>query len=239
MSGRSSFSTVYLASSLSRPPSSVTRWRATATWFRFALSGWFKRIPKLKASCYRSSATRSIAQPSEVEGFIKWIKRLQWSDGRVLEITCRTLGVDESTFLNDIQPYMTIDQLTQLASDGFTLGGHGRVHVQLGQVQQPELEAEIVESCRIIREISKADRVPFAFPFSGSGVDRRLLCDIMARNPFISLLFDTQDFAKDEWFIVNRVGADEPSRLGPSVGTAASVVRHGCIKEIQSRFGVT
>ncbi|MFY9532033.1 MAG: polysaccharide deacetylase family protein [Candidatus Acidiferrales bacterium] len=175
----------------------------------------------------------------DVEGFVKWIKGLKWADRHALDVACRTLGVDERTFLQDVQPYMTVEQLTQLASDGFALGGHGRVHVQLGQVQQPELEAEIVESCKIIREISKAERVPFAFPFSGSGVDRRLLCDIMARNPFISLVFDTQEFAKDQRFIVNRIGADEPSRLGPNVGTAASVVRQACIREIQLRFGVT
>jgi peptidoglycan/xylan/chitin deacetylase (PgdA/CDA1 family) len=174
----------------------------------------------------------------DVEGFVGWIKRLKWVDRSVLDVTCRTLGVDERAFLQGVQPYMTIDQLTQLVRDGFTLGGHGRVHVQLGQVQPPELEAEIVESCEIIREISKAERVPFAFPFSGNGVDRRLLSDIMARNPFVSLVFDTQEFAKDQKFIVNRIMADEPSSLGLNFGTAASMVRQACVREIQTRLGL-
>lgn len=187
----------------------------------------------------RTLNDRAGCQATDVDGFVKWIKRLKWADEQVLNLTCLSLGVDENRFLRDAKPYMTVEQLTQLVRDGFTLGGHGRVHVQLGQVRQPELEAEIVDSCRIIQGISKVPHLPFAFPFSGSGVDRQLLRDIVARNPFISLIFDTQEFTKDESFIVNRISADEPSPLGKNTGTATSLVRQACIHEISRRLALT
>lgn len=173
----------------------------------------------------------------DLEGFVRWSKELKWCEQKALDITCRTLGVDEKAFLRDVRPYMTLDELTQLSREGFTLGGHGTVHVQLGELQEAEqVEAEIVESCTFIREISKAKQVPFAFPFSGQGVNRQLLRDIMTRHPFISLIFDTRELAKDEPFIVNRIGADEPSQLGRHVGTAASVIRRACNRELELRF---
>ena len=105
---------------------------------------------------------------------------------------------------------MTTDQVKQLASEGFTVGSHGSTHLPMQQFSPQEMEAHIVSSCETVRSMTGQARVPFAFPYTGRGIDRGILAAILRRNPFIDLLFDTQDFSRDEDFVVQRIGADRP-----------------------------
>ena len=105
---------------------------------------------------------------------------------------------------------MSKRQITDLAADGFVIGGHGRSHLPLQRMTAEEQEREIVESCAVVRDITGRKRVPFAFPYGGGGIDRGFLADVMSRHEFIELFFDTQGLRESPWFVVNRTWADFP-----------------------------
>ena len=146
------------------------------------------------------------------EGFARWIKGLGSRDAQPLAQVCSVLGVDVNRFLLEERPYLTAHALQQLADEGAIVGAHSRSHARLGTLGDPRtVEEEIVGSCEVIRNLTGAQRVPFAFPFSGAGVDRALLSNIMRRNPFVGPFFDVHGFRKDEPFVLHRIAADTPS----------------------------
>jgi peptidoglycan/xylan/chitin deacetylase (PgdA/CDA1 family) len=97
-----------------------------------------------------------------------------------------------------------------MADEGFTIGSHTRSHPKLVQVTPEQMEAEIVESSRIIQNITGTEIVPFAFPNTATGIDRKLLAGIREHNPFLGLFFDAKGFQEDVSFIVNRIWAEKP-----------------------------
>ncbi|MFO0893148.1 MAG: polysaccharide deacetylase family protein [Isosphaeraceae bacterium] len=127
-----------------------------------------------------------------------------------IERACEGLGVDIDAYARGRRLYLTCEQIRQLAADGFTIGGHGLAHRPLQQMHPTEIEQEIVRSCEFVREVSGQSTVPFAFPYSGEGIDRRLLGEIRERHPFLGMIFDTQSLRRELPFIVDRVAADTP-----------------------------
>jgi len=93
-------------------------------------------------------------------------------------------------------------------AEGFTFGAHTKTHRKLAPLSDAEIESEIVDSCRVVRDITGQATVPFSFPHSAFGLDRQLLADIRSRHPFIGLLFDTKGLRRDADFIVNRIWAE-------------------------------
>lgn len=137
------------------------------------------------------------------EDFIRWVKTIHNEDQ--VSLVCSVLQVDIAGYLNDHQPYLTREQIRTLASEGFTIGAHSRRHQKLGRLSPAAMADEILGSCQAVAEITGQDSVPFSFPNSGDGVDRRFLEDLRKSHPEIGLIFDTKGLKKDTSFIVNRI----------------------------------
>lgn len=172
-----------------------------------------------------SEANRIVAEIAgdepvrDVGGFATWIRRgIRNPDSgaeEVLDRLCARLGVDVDGFLAKERPYMTRAQVKQLADEGFTIGGHTRMHWHMGSTRgEDRIEREIVESCRVAGEVTGSERVPFAFPYDAEGVDRAFLAGVLERNPFLGRLFGTGSLQLDAPFMVNRMLADSPPALG-------------------------
>ena len=98
--------------------------------------------------------------------------------------------------------------------NGFKIGAHTRRHSFLADLTAEEMEAEIVGSCNEVRDITGDDKVPFAFPFSGAGVQRAFVQYLRQKHPVIGPVFDTGGVAIDAPFVFNRITADCPSSNG-------------------------
>lgn len=161
---------------------------------------------KMVLTSVNNAMDLNLADPA---GFERWIHQLQATDEPVIDMTAKMLGVDVKDYLKDRQPYMTSQQIKQLHADGFTIGAHTVRHAKLSSLSPAEVESEIVDSARFIQELTGQERVPFSFPYSGTGTDRSLLAGIRARHPFLGLFYDTIDLRKDVDFIVNRIWAEK------------------------------
>lgn len=148
--------------------------------------------------------------------FQAWVHSFDAGTHPALDGFCERLGVDVEGWLREHRPYLTRDEVRQLARDGFTIGGHTRWHLHLGSQSDGALvEAEIVESCREVAELTgSSEPVPFAFPYDADGVDRGFLRDLRRRHPFLGLFFGTRGLSLDADFLINRMISDAPPRWG-------------------------
>jgi len=143
---------------------------------------------------------------------LQWLLQLPASEeGQLVGLLAR-LGIDSRSYLRKAQPYLTTEQIRQLHADGFAIGAHSLSHRRLQDLPRAEAEHEIVESCRIVREITGQTTVPFAFPYFGGGLDRPWLARLREQHDFIGLFFDTDGLREDEPFVVQRVFGERFSR---------------------------
>ena len=143
---------------------------------------------------------------------LRWLLLLPASEEPLARALLARLGVDAAGYLEQVKPYLTSEQLRQLHADGFTIGAHSCSHRRLQELSPAEAEREIVESCRIVRAITGQSSVPFAFPYSGGGLDRTWLAGLRERHEDLGLFFDTNGVCADEPFIVQRVFGERFTR---------------------------
>jgi peptidoglycan/xylan/chitin deacetylase (PgdA/CDA1 family) len=149
--------------------------------------------------------------PPAVRPLLQWLLTAPESDMDVLNALAARLELDPQKYVQQVQPYLTKAQIRTLQSGGFTIGAHSCSHRLLQALPVAEAEREIVDSCRIICALTGQATVPFAFPYSGSGIDRNWLASLRRRHEFIGLFFDTGGMAEDADFVVQRVFGE---RLG-------------------------
>jgi peptidoglycan/xylan/chitin deacetylase (PgdA/CDA1 family) len=143
---------------------------------------------------------------------LRWLLQLPAHEEPLARALLARLGIDAARYLEEVKPYLTSEQLRQLHADGFTIGAHSVSHPRLQELAPAEAEREIVESCRSVRAITGQSSVPFAFPYSGGGLDRAWLAGLRARHPDLGLFFDTNGVCADESFIVQRVFGERFTR---------------------------
>lgn len=139
----------------------------------------------------------------------------------LLDMLCERLGVDVQAYLAKNRPYLSVQQILQLQANGFTVGAHSCSHPRLQELSPSQAEYEIVESCRLISELTGQRSVPFAFPWSGHNLDRAWLARIRREHEFVGLYFDTQGFREDVPFVVQRISGER----APGTGSMSSVLR--------------
>jgi peptidoglycan/xylan/chitin deacetylase (PgdA/CDA1 family) len=160
---------------------------------------------------------------------INSILSLKKKDSARIDRVCETLEVDYKIYLEKNKPYLTQGQIKALLRSGFKIGAHTRRHPLLAGLTAEEIEAEIVGSCNEVRDISGDNEVPFAFPFSGAGVERAFLQYLRQKHPVIGPVFDTGGIAADASFVFNRVTADCPLSNG-AVRTNIPDLLHGAYR---------
>src|SRR5262249_51135758 len=132
----------------------------------------------------RINAELDLSLP-DFQAMTRWMGGLGHSDQPVLDYTCTMLGIDVAAYLQARKPYLSTSQIATLVADGFTVGAHSKTHPILGELPKKAQEDEIMQSSAIIRELTGAKEIPFAFPFSGDGVDRNLLKEMKSKLSFL------------------------------------------------------
>ncbi len=154
-----------------------------------------------------------LASPAQIE-LALWLLGFEEDGVDEIERACALFGVNPDAYARTRPLFMSSAQVRQLAAEGFTIGSHGRTHLPIQRAGLEMMEQEIVASCSLVRELSGQKRVPFAFPYGGSGIKRSALAEILRRHDFVDLFFDTGGLRCDEPFIINRVWADPPPAQG-------------------------
>ena len=89
-----------------------------------------------------------------LQPLLQWLLTIEPGDDSLLALLAVRLGVNADAYLREAQPYMTASQIRALRHDGFTIGAHSRSHRLLQKLSRNEAAREIVDSCRIIRDLT-------------------------------------------------------------------------------------
>jgi hypothetical protein len=154
---------------------------------------------RLLRSCIRGDAQTRLAC---------WLCGLKWEESELRNKACEVLGVDVRANTARRPVFMTTAQLRQLADEGFVIGGHGLSHRPLQGLPPKVVRREILDSCAFVRDVTGQKRVPFAFPYSGHGVDLSGLQALVDPYDFIDLFFDTGGLNRSGYRTVTRFWAD-------------------------------
>ena len=141
------------------------------------------------------------------EAFFRELKSLSGLQEGRIDAICRKMDLDIGQYLNERRPYLTTEEVKIMATDGFTIGAHGKTHTRLNMLSKKAMNDEILDSCEFVRDLTGQEPVPFAFPFDGNGIDRSLLKKLMKENPLLGMMFGTGGLEQDEAFILNRIEA--------------------------------
>jgi peptidoglycan/xylan/chitin deacetylase (PgdA/CDA1 family) len=75
------------------------------------------------------------------------------------------LGGDNGWAAEPRKDLMTAEQVRRMAAAGMEIGSHGLRHVRLAAADATELESEVAESRRILREVSDQEVTGFCYPY--------------------------------------------------------------------------
>lgn len=168
------------------------------------------------------------------EELVTWLCALDHTNSAVINAVCDMLPIDVAGYLRRCAPYLTTDQIRQLARDGFTIGAHSLTHPRLQDLPaHAEIEREIVTSCQIVRDMTGAEQVPFAFPHNGSGIDRAFLAEIRRRNSVVGLYFDSKQLQEDQPFVVQRIIGDAPRGARSRMSNLPYILRRLYIEQVR------
>lgn len=115
---------------------------------------------------------------------------LRFSDGPILKDLAASLDVDFGEYLRHNRPYLTTEQVLELARQGFEFGAHSARHPYFKEIPLQRQRQEISQSVEFIRALDLPCRY-FAFPFDDNGVPTSVF-DYM-RSIGLVLSFGTSD----------------------------------------------
>jgi peptidoglycan/xylan/chitin deacetylase (PgdA/CDA1 family) len=109
-----------------------------------------------------------------------------YADLMSLDQMAEDVGLNWQEYLEKENPYMTLEQLSQLESDGFTIGAHSWDHPEFWLLDEERQLDEIRESMEWLAANFSPKIKAFAFPFTDFGVSpfvfdairRERLCDL-------------------------------------------------------------
>jgi peptidoglycan/xylan/chitin deacetylase (PgdA/CDA1 family) len=104
----------------------------------------------------------------------QFLRQSAYTDHPILDQLADILGIDFQDYLNRQKPYLSLEQIRNLQTDGFLIGAHGMDHREFFLSSESEIINEISASMSfVIREVNPPAKL-FAFPFTDFEVPDRV-----------------------------------------------------------------
>ncbi|MDD3080420.1 MAG: polysaccharide deacetylase family protein [Paludibacter sp.] len=100
------------------------------------------------------------------------LKKLTYSDEELILKIANVLNIDFSEFLKKEKPYMSTDQIKELAKKGFTIGAHSKSHPYYPTISEEQRIAETNESMDFVIDKFNQPLRLFSFPFTDYAMDK-------------------------------------------------------------------
>jgi peptidoglycan/xylan/chitin deacetylase (PgdA/CDA1 family) len=126
--------------------------------------------------------SRGLLQPKREKYFIH--------ESQLLDEVADRNGVSFSDYLAINQPYMTLEEILSLKSDGFTIGSHSLNHPEFWTLSEDEQYRQIAESMKWVVDHFQPEIKAFSFPFTDDQVKLSLFEKLKA-NDVIDITFGT------------------------------------------------
>lgn len=125
----------------------------------------------------------------------KEIFKISYKEQAKLDEVAAYFAVDFNQYLHEHKPYLSSEQLFELAENGFYLGGHSIDHPDFHQISQEERLRQVKESVDDVQEKFNLGYRIFSFPFYDYLIDLQFFK--MLQSIQIDLSFGTSGIKKD------------------------------------------
>jgi len=126
----------------------------------------------------------------------QFLHHTAYTDNWLLDQTARIFDINFGQFLTQNKPYMTMEQIRELESDGFLIGAHGMDHREFFLSSEEEIMEQISSSIDFITRELNPPLKTFAFPYTDFNVSDAVF-EKANRNKLWDLSFGTAGI-KDE-----------------------------------------
>ena len=128
----------------------------------------------------------------------KFIISMSYKNKKELDAVARLVDLDYETFLKVKKPYLTMQQLNELADQGFYIGSHSKDHPLFSEISSEERIIQYRESMEFLHARLGIDYRIFSFPFSDNGVPAEFFREIVSEDlPGVEASFGTRGLKKD------------------------------------------
>lgn len=100
----------------------------------------------------------------------EFLHRTAYTDNWLLDQLARIYDINFGDFLKNNQPYMSLEQILQLQSDGFLIGAHGMDHREFFLSSEEEIKEQITLSMDFVNNELQPSLKLFAFPYTDFNV---------------------------------------------------------------------
>lgn len=100
----------------------------------------------------------------------EFLHRTAYTDNWLLDQLARIYDINFGDFLKNNQPYMSLEQILQLQSDGFLIGAHGMDHREFFLSSEEEIKEQITLSMDFVNNELLPSLKLFAFPYTDFNV---------------------------------------------------------------------
>lgn len=106
--------------------------------------------------------------------------KVSHTEMHMLRDVAMLLKIDFEKYLRKKQPYLTWDQIKQLADSGFSIGAHSHDHPEFWKLSPEEQIHQVKTSMEKVVETVNPPIKTFSFPFTDSGVNGSVIRKIKA-----------------------------------------------------------
>lgn len=152
------------------------------------------------------------------------IRRINFNDQWKLDEVALLLEVDFKAYLSKVEPYLSINEIKVLMSEGHSFGAHGFDHPHFEDIEESEQIRQVVGSLSAVEDAIGVDVKSFSFPFSDANVGRVVFKALDRAYPD-AVVFGTQGLKQDDWHnVLHRIWL-EGTDLTPEVIVKAEYLK--------------
>ncbi len=108
----------------------------------------------------------------ELKYVAKYVYDIKYEHAEHLNELAVQLNIDFKNYLDRHKPYLDLDQLKQLQSNGFHIGGHTHTHPELRHLPLVEQVSETLSSMNWVKQNLNPKHQIFSFPFTDYGIEK-------------------------------------------------------------------
>lgn len=104
---------------------------------------------------------------------------LGFNDSVLIDEMAKEINLSFEEYLNFHKPYLTSEQLIEIKNAGFTVGNHGKSHINFNSLDFEEQKKQVLDCSNFLNHLLKQETEYFSFPFG----------DHKIKNEFFSFLY--------------------------------------------------
>lgn len=127
---------------------------------------------RLKAALIASELKKP--KNNELKYVAKYVYDIKYEHAEHLNELAVQLSIDFKNYLDTYKPYLNLEELKQLQSNGFHIGGHTQTHPDLRYLPMDEQVSETLNSMNWVKQNLNPKHQIFSFPFTDYGIGKEL-----------------------------------------------------------------